>query len=506
VADHDEGHNRRTFLKHATAIGIGGLAGRGVYDVLDTIVGPPERAVAAGAVRRRQEQYLVDNVEVILDNGVTCAIPPLHNDVFTAKLNPDIKWTTSALKSAQTRLEKALSTVEGPYTSNAAGLTMVIGWGLPFFRSYLPPTLMNDKLPVDLALSKKTGTTQYAVLDAIRFPSDDPKNVKLEENDVMFKMRSDSADILRSVESKLFDNPNSSAYIGDLFFLTSKRIGFLGRGFDKVSIAKGMAQTAGVRGADMIPNHAQLMMGFTSTQTAALGPDNIPSFETLKGVTNQFPSGYFASGCAMHLSHIYEDLEKWYGILIADPEGGYGTQVRQMFSPSTPVPGDHGTVTLRNGPDEVVTQQDLEKDVSEKRVVGHNSALQQATRLADDVTDNYGRKRAKGTAVPLREDFNTVDDPFAWWRNYPDPTEHTTAPDAGKAGLHFVAFVPASSKFHAARLAMDGVLPDETNLETKYGVAPGSAGINAALKASHRQNYLIPPRAHRSFPLVELLK
>ena len=501
MVDRDEGHNRRTFLRRATAIGIGGLAGRGVYDILDGVVGQPERAVAAGPVRRRQEQYLVDNVEVILDNGVTCAIPPLHNDVFTAKLNPKINWTTSALKSAQSRVEKALSTVEAPYTSNAAGLTMVIGWGLPFFDEHLPN--LKNKLPVDVSLSKNSATPEYAVLNAIRFPSD-PADVKLEDNDVMFKMRSDSANILRSVESQLFDNTNSSAYIGDLFFLTSKRIGFLGRGFDKVSIAKTLAQEAGVAGAAKIPDHAQLMMGFTSTQTAALGPDNIPSFETLPGVTNQFPSGYFASGCAMHLSHIYEDLGKWYGIVEADPEGGYGAQVAQMFSPRTTVPGDHSMVTLRNGPADVVTQQQLEDDARDKKVVGHNSALQQATRLGADVVDNYGRKRTKGTAVPLREDFNTVDDPFAWWRNYPDLTEHTSP--GGAAGLHFVAFVPASSKFHAARLAMDGVLPDGTNLKTKYGVDPQSAGINAALRTSHRQNYLIPPRAHRSFPLVELLK
>src|SRR5918912_1044575 len=110
-----------------TVATVGAMAARGVYDFLDEIVIAPERAEAAATVRRKQEQYLVNNVEVILDNGVTCAIPPLHNDVFTAKLNPSINWTTSALKSAQRRLEKALSTVEAPYTSNAAGLTLVIG-------------------------------------------------------------------------------------------------------------------------------------------------------------------------------------------------------------------------------------------------------------------------------------------------------------------------------------------------------------------------------------------
>jgi hypothetical protein len=73
--------------------------------------------------------------------------------------------------------------------------------------------------------------------------------------------------------------------------------------------------------------------------------------------------------------------------------------------------------------------------------------------------------------------------------------------------LHFVAFVPASSKFHAARLAMDGRLPDHTDRsQTPYSVTNDNTGINAAIEATHRQNYLIPPRAHRSFPLVELMK
>src|SRR5438552_3270716 len=109
------------------------MAARGVYDLLDD-AGRPQRAAAAGAtVRRRQEQYLVDSVEVILDNNVTCAVPPIHNDVFTAKLSGSRSWTVSALKNAQTRLENALSTVEKPYPSTAAGLTMVVGWGLPYF-------------------------------------------------------------------------------------------------------------------------------------------------------------------------------------------------------------------------------------------------------------------------------------------------------------------------------------------------------------------------------------
>ena len=67
------------------------------------------------------------------------------------------------------------------------------------------------------------------------------------------------------------------------------------------------------------------MMGFTSTQTQALGPDNIVSFETLRGVTDQWPAGYFAAGCAMHLSHLYLDLD-------AGTAQDYATRVHQMFA------------------------------------------------------------------------------------------------------------------------------------------------------------------------------
>jgi hypothetical protein len=40
----------------------------------------------------------------------------------------------------------------------------------------------------------------------------------------------------------------------------------------------------------------------------------------------------------------------------------------------------------------------------------------------------------------------------------------------------------------------------------KAGSAPFQAFVNSAvLHTTHRQNFLVPPRAHRSFPLVEFL-
>ena len=71
------------------------------------------------------------------------------------------------------------------------------------------------------------------------------------------------------------------------------------------------------------------------------------------------------------------------------------------------------------------------------------------------------------------------------------------------AGVHFVVFTPTSDDFHRGRLAMDGVLPDGTRLE--FTPRARGQGFNSVLTTTHRQNFLVPPRRYRSFPLVEML-
>ena len=49
---------------------------------------------------------------------------------------------------------------------------------------------------------------------------------------------------------------------------------------------------------------------------------------------------------------------------------------------------------------------------------------------------------------------------------------------------------------------MDGVLPDGTRLP--FEPHDRAQGFNAVLRTTHRQNFIVPPRPHRSFPLAEL--
>jgi hypothetical protein len=481
---------RRAFLKRAAGLALGTVSARGVYRLLDTIHPAGPARAAAGTPARGREQYAVQNIEVITDNGVPLLIPPLYHEIITATIA--VAQDSGALFRAQRRLEQALQAVEAPYAPTAAGLTVVVGWGLPYFRSYLPTALVDAAMPIDQQYSSASGSRQYALLDAIRFPIDRDEML-LEQNDLVFLLRSDDQSIIAAAERALFEDQSSAAYIGDLFALTSVRKGFVGRGFGTRSVAKQLALAAGVLGADSIPDDAQLMMGFTSTQQGALAPGKLVNFEAMPGVTNQWPSGYFMGGTTMHVSHLFEDLSFWYGSFTP------AVRTSRMFSPRTHAAPE--TVTIPNGVNDVSSMQQVLSD-AQAGTLGHNATLQQANRLSATTIDNYGTPYATGTPISLRDDFNTLDNPFAWSANVDlDQWSDRPAP-----GLHFVIFTATSHQFHRMKLAMDGVLPDGTNLrQTPYNIPDSSNGINQAIRATHRQNFLVPPRARRSFPLVELL-
>jgi hypothetical protein len=482
--------NRRTFLKRTIGATLGAISARGIYGILDTIHPSGLARAAAEPAQRLREQYLVEQLEVITDNGVPVIVPPLYHEIVTARLA--VAHETGALFRARQRLEQALRSVEAPYAPTAAGLTIVVGWGLPYFRSYFPSVLVEALMPVDLAYSATSGARQYALLDAMRFPIDRDEML-LEENDVVFLLRSDNQSTIAAAEQALFEDQTSGAYVGDLFALTSVRKGFVGRGFGTQSVAKQLALAAGVPGASSIPDDAQLMMGFSSAQQGALAPGNMVSFETMPGVTDQWRDGYFAGGCTMHLSHLFEDLKFWYTSFAPT------ARVARMFSPRTNAAP--GTVTIPNDASHTSSMQQVIDDAN-AGTLGHNATLQQANRLAAETIDNYGTRYPAGTPISLRDDFNTLDNPFAWTSNIDlDQWSDRAAP-----GLHFVIFTATSHQFHTMKLAMDGVMPDGTNLrQAPYNISDAANGINQAIRATHRQNYLVPPRARRAFPLVELL-
>jgi len=502
--------SRRRFLQ-VTASAFGAvLASPGdFYKLVDAIAAPPERAAVANGPLL-EEQYLLQGGQVIrVDHSglqsphgtVAVHVPPLHDHVITAKLNVAAK--PKELQEAQQHLESVLQDLERRFAPTAAGVGVAIAWGLPYFQNYIPslgktssffpaPTHYPAYLPVDLATSKTEGHTVHALQHARTFPSDQPPSgfgpLRLEDNDLVVLLRSDSLANITAATNAIFGPRSDQA--GSLFEVTSIRQGFAGGGFyGQQGLPSKLALAAGIPGAHLIPRQSPLFLGFTSTLVSNMGPGNIANLETLPGLTDQWPNGYFKQGTTMHLSHLYEDLETWYEKSF--PE--YEQRVGAMQYPSVSPPAD--TFALQPpGQSAAQVAHGLERYHS----YGHSGSLSVVDSTATPTTTNYGRKYPAGTTIPVRGDFNTLDNPFDYTS---DPTGDRYSKKPA-AGLHFLMFQPTIGIFNSVRLAMDGHFPGKTLPVPSHSA---HAGINSVLLTTHRQNYLVPPRRHRSFPLAEYL-
>jgi hypothetical protein len=459
--------------------GVGAaLAGSGIYELVDRLTPAPRRALPPSA--HLPEQHILQDLRIVSDDGVQVFAPPLHSEVVTARLLVD--ELPAALAEARAELEQRLAALDGTYYSTPGGLGVTVAWGLPYLERYVPGQARTH-LPLD---RRATGAQhrRVGVLEPARtFPSD-PSGVVLEHNDVAVLLRSDSREHIAEASRALFEGPNS------IFRVTSIRRGFAGGGFEGgQSLPKQMATAAGVPGADLIPDRAELFLGFTSTQKQQPGRERIANLETL-GYADLGPSGYFRHGTHMHLSHLYEDLEAWY-LNFTHQE-----RIDTAFRPGLQVAPS--TLTLKQGPKDVESAAGVVRDYDRHRVIGHSGSIQPASRLQQNVLGPDGVVYEAGTPIPHRADFNTLDNPFFWTAH---PDRDGLQPGAA-AGVHFVVFNPTTDDFNRGRLAMDGVLPDGRTLT--FGRGSRGQGFNSVLTTTHRQNFLVPPRVHRSFPLSEL--
>jgi hypothetical protein len=426
--------------------------------------------VRAAAGRRGAEQHLLLGQRIVRDNGIAVVVPPLHHRIVTAKITLE----RDRLRAARRTLERAFARLDAEHEPTASGLALTVAWGLPYFRRYVPRAWAAHA-PWDVRARK------LSLLRPRRFPSD-PRDVVLEDNDVAVLLRSDHLEHVTDAAARIV------RALGGIADVTSIRTGFAGGGFDgRRSLPKRMALAAGIPGAERIPDTAELFLGFTSTQRSALGPSRIANVETL-GYTTR--NAYFRGGTHMHLSHIYEDLERWYRAYSFDE------RVQVAFGADTQVA--RGTQTVKQARTDSYDPALIARQYRHTGVLGHSSGLQTASRLDRDVRGPDGTLYKRGTAIPQRADFNTLDNPFAWSAR----PERDRMKRGYAAGVHFVAFHPTSDDFHRLRLAMDGVLPDGTRLP--FEPRDRAQGFNSVLRTTHRQNFLVPPRVHRSFPLAEV--
>ncbi|MGH9469266.1 MAG: DUF7405 family protein [Terriglobia bacterium] len=425
-------------------------------------------------------QYELPGVTLEDHLGVPVACVPLWHAVVTARLNVP-KGDKNALRRAQERVDKALAEIEAIYPLSPGGLFIQVAYGLPYFKEYLPASVTEKFMPRALDNGKRG---DWALIDSIKFPKD-PAQLILEHNDISVHFKSDFNEHISDAIRALFQPgaqslnsiPGESVYVGDLFNVTSIRRGFAGRGMPRT-----MAQRLRIPGADKIPPGAMLFMGFTSSHLHGLAQGGLPSFETIPDYTDQTPESYFAAGTIMHLSHIVIDLEGWYGLK-------HEARLHRMFHPRR-TEGEE-VLSPSQAPETSTFKGELEEDAKNRGLIGHNAQMQFLSRVDKDTTTVYGERLPKGTVMFLRQDFDTVENPFEF--DSDGPVNPTPVP-----GVHFIGFAPSAQLFEKIRKEMDGV-----DLQKKYNLPNENTGFTKFLVTTHRQNYLEPPRAHRSFPLAE---
>ena len=344
------------------------------------------------------------------------------------------KKATARHSDGRNLLSAALAEIEGVYPVNPGGILIQVAYGLPYFRQFIPASVNGE---ADAPGHRKRKARRMG-RDRFHPVSKDPAQLVLEENDISFHFKSDYSEHVSDVMRALFQPgtqtlngiPVENVYVGDLFTVTSIRRGFAGRG-----LPRAMATRLGIPGGEKIPAGAMLFMGFTSSHVHGLAQGTLPSFETIPGYSDQTPDSYFAHGTMMHLSHIAIDLEGWYSL------EHQGRLQRMFHARRTEAPE---VLSPSQAPEITTFKEQREQDAKDHGLVGHNAQMQFLSRLEKDTTTIYGDRLPKGTVLFLRQDFDTVENPFEF-------SSEGAVSIAPHPGVHFVGFCPSAQHFEKIR-------------------------------------------------------
>jgi hypothetical protein len=476
------GPSRRSVLKGAGA-GAAAL-------LLNTSI-PPERALAAtttAATAKSDIQYDIGAFvpPPLVFNSIAFGLGgPSHTQFLTAKL------TRTPTARDRRVFAAALTQIERSYTWSPAGVFVLVAYGLPYFRR-LPRQLVTAHMP-----RLRGNHARWALEEAVATSTDitaagDPLHrprfggrafaLRIEDNDVLLSLRSDLVHNLNDVEHWLKGSNTlngakvASPALNGLLHWTSSRHMFV-----QIGLPRRLAEAQALPFAAKINPQSPMWFGLADQNVNGAGPAAITCFQGNNSarLANLPDKGhYFSNGTIQVLNHNISDLQAWYN----DPANAdFPTQLDLMFRPTHPFGNQGGTPFW---PNEYFGARDAAQGASGIGTrsgvhrLGHLTCLQRSSRAAD------------GTPIHARMDGPGYDD-------MDTAGHHTPGPNTAK--LHFSAFMPTAESFRQMR-------KDQASLDLvhQHHVTNNNNGVERFITATRRQNFLMPPRRHRTFPLLEL--
>jgi hypothetical protein len=495
----------RRMVFRAGGVFAGTMAALGTLGLLDGLAWMPERVAWADPATLAFPDVQFDIGPFMpaarTFDGIPVALPPINTVFVTARL------ARGPSKADRARMESALTTIEANYPYSPGGVMTHVSYSDNYFAR-LPAAVVNANMPQTVAFQGLPGG-QPVLKRAVAGPTDvAPGNrtlelrraefnvpLQLESNDILFTIRGDDssriADVVRWLggSNTLLSRNVPSPVFDAGMTITSSRAQFVQPG-----LPRNVAATQGLVFADFVNPFSTMWMGFLDQQVDASSPPQVVTFVGGNGIklTNAAPGSYFDNGSIQHLSHLLMDLRQFYvdGNSPDDPAADhrepFSERVQYMFQSPPPVAedptdpfrdgggprnlGQRGAVlpNVFRGTNYAVTS------AQQFQRIGHLSQLHRSGRTSD------------GRPIHLR-----IDGPGF------DAMDTTTGRNTPK--LQFSGFFPSADFFATLRRNQASLdLLDQFNLEEE------DHGLERFLTATRRQNFLIPPRRHRAFPLIEL--
>jgi hypothetical protein len=486
--------------------------------------------------------------DIQFDNGAFVHGPATFNDgagnvvaqfgVTYALLAP-ARLTRNPTRADQATLANALATIEANFPASPSGVLITsVSYGLPYFAR-LPQSLVASRMP-----RLTSNTSRFVLEESPAFPTDvSPSNpgitkdrfnntVVIERNDILFELRSDSVgnlvDVIAWVEgsNSLNGRAVASPNFNGLLSFGTPRLQFTQPGLPRkvADAAFNFISNQLYEFHTRINPNSSMTMGFVDQQANASAPPGDVIFASTgagAGLTTAKAGDYFDNGAIAHFSHDIEDLYQFYSLQNQDsrhPDGEPFTErVMYMFRANQlntahglPSPGNTDQFTNGGGPafinnvfqgnDSVVHEAHAnttpfgpapnntrDNTFTGLPRIGHIAGLQR-----------FGRT-ASGKPLHIRNDgpgFDSMD--VGSFQLFPGGPQIGAGTNQFK--LQFLVFVPTAEFFRAMRV---GVAAQDLAQPTGK-TDPDDNGLERFITATRRQNFLVPPRRHRSFPLLEL--
>ena len=480
------GFTRRSLLQRAAALGLAGST----LGALDVLAPAPLRAAAAGAGGLPEIQFAIAHFTPppVRVEGVRIRAAPVYTTFATIEL------TRTPTRADQSTLQEALATIETAYPFSPSGVFTSVSYGIPYFERL--PGGMAGPLVKAFIPGLSSEPQRYALEEAVPAPTDvSPANpevtklrfnvpVRIEGNDMLVTLRSDHTEVLDDVLAWLAGESETLAGgsvgesgLGELITVTSRRLMF-----NQIGLPRAVADAQGLPYAETINPKSSMWMSFSDQQVGTSGSPQITTFvgNGDAKLTTARHGSYFARASIQHLSHLILDLEQFY----ERPGETYIRRAAEMFT-ANPVPSPGypdqftdggGPALIPNvfeGPNAARYEAEARGTFDGEPHIGHMSAVQRSSRTANGVPIHI---RADGPG------FDALD--------VPDGSQQPK--------LHFSIFVPTADFF--ATMRRNQASPD---LAGQHGVPARNLGLERFTTATRRQNFLVPPRHHRAFPLLE---